>query len=188
MLKKKRLDKKTSAYWNDAVHATEELHRKAERAGRRRDLWVRLMLMKKKKGWMAAFLEVVLSNQPQFFNAQLCERLSYSRPVAAICSHGCQKGMAQRVILKKKMGLQERCFFSSWDWIGRTDSVLRLFGGHSRQPAATRHKRPLAATCGHSWKVAASGCTTRKWLQVAVFPNFKYRAFSLKIHSLGRNT
>ena len=34
-------------------------------------------------------------------------------------------------------------------------------GGHSRPLAATREKRPLAATCGHS-----SGC---EWLQVAAF-------------------
>ena len=91
--------------------------------------------------------------------------------------------------LKKKWSCGARCF-SSWDWIGRTDSVLEalvathgnlrpLVATREKGPlAATRQKRPLAATrqkrrfaatCGRS-----SGC---KWVQVAVFPNFKYHAF-----------
>ena len=59
---------------------------------------------------------------------------------------------------------------------------LAATSGHLRPLAATcGHLRPLAATCGHlpSRPLAAtcghsSGC---KWLQVAAFLNFKYRAF-----------
>ena len=89
-------------------------------------------------------------------------------------SHGCQKGTV---------------FFSSWDWIGRTDSVLRLWWpltatcghsrplgkrGHSRPLDKSGHLRPLGKSghlrplgkSGHSQplaatRVAASGC---KWL------------------------
>ena len=45
--------------------------------------------------------------------------------------------------LKKKRSCG-RGVFSSWDWIGRTDSVLRLWW-------------PLTATCGHSWPLGKRG-------------------------------
>ena len=65
--------------------------------------------------------------------------------------------------------------------------------GHLRPLAATcGHLRPLAATCGHLRPLAPAatcghlrslGC---KWLQVAAFLNFKYRAFcDLNSNKLG---
>ena len=60
--------------------------------------------------------------------------------------------------------------------------ALAAHCGNLRPLAATCSSsplRPLAATCGHlrplaATRVAASGC---KWLQVAAFFKFKYRAF-----------
>ena len=89
-------------------------------------------------------------------------------------------------ILKKNV-LLERCFFFKLRWIGRLPAaasgcfpqfriheVMCGKGGHSRPLAATREKRPLAATCGHS-----SGC---EWL---LFMRLKHLGHASKAATCG---